>query len=321
MKKYLISSIVVWVLTFGLGFGDSGDPLSSWNAGHVKEAIVGFVNQVTDAKQETFVPAKDRVAVFDLDGTLLSERPVNFQLALAVERLRELVKENPKLKEQQPYKAVWEGDADYYNAQKNHSYVFLTAFNNCTSEYYHKYAKDFVKVGEHSLWQKKYDQLLYIPGVELVDYLKRHDFDVYVCTTSEEGCVRALLGDALGIDTHHVIGNEVDYAYRETKEGKQEFVMTGRFKEMENRDEGKVLYINNEIGKQPIFAFGNAGGDRAMLKYTSENHLPNFTMILDHDDAVRESEYHSNGLLENAKREGWEIVSMKQDFKRVFSFD
>ena len=124
--------------------------------------------------------------------------------------------------------------------------------------------------------------------------------------------------EVLGLDPTRVMGNEVNLEIK-VEPDHMHFVMQGDFKEPQNKEEGKCLYCNNTVGKQPVFAFGNSMGDHALLQYTEMNPKLSMVMILDHDDPNREIEYHDEELLSASKSRGWNIISMRQDFKRVFA--
>lgn len=302
--------------TFGIN-NDSQDCLPSWNDGNAKKQLVDYVKRITDPKSPSYIEPEDRVAVLDLDGTLMVEEPVNFQRSMAVKRLKELAHENNHLRNMQPYKSAWEDDGDYYNNKTNHSFVFLKAFENFSYEDYVDYVKDFLKTQKAPFWKVPFEELFYKPSLELVAFLRKNQFEIFVCSTTEEGCIRLLLKNVLGMKSHEVIGNEVNM-YCDERNGRYTFAMTNEFVNPENRDEGKCRYIVNHIGKRPILAFGNSMGDYPMLRYTSHSDKENFVMILDHDDERRELEYHCDPLMDHAHRNRWIVVSMKNDFKNVF---
>lgn len=319
----LLILLIKFVVFQGVAFGepcviDEGNgSLPSWNEGIVKKKLMEYVKGVTDVKSLHYVKPEDRIAVLDLDGTLMAEEPVNFQRAIAVKRLKEMATANSELRTVQPYKSAWEDDSAYYNNVDNHSFVYLKAFKNFYYEDYVKYVEDFLKTQKAPFWGVSFEELFYKPSLELVKFLRDHGFAVYVCSTTEEGCIRLLLEKVLDIKPHKVIGNEVAMCFNVQNEGCS-FIMKDEFIKPENRKEGKCRYILNRIGKRPIFACGNSMGDYAMLMYTKHSNKQNFVMVIDHDDPKRELEYHSDELLNNARKDGWMIVSMKNDFKRVF---
>lgn len=299
-------------------FGEE-DPLPSWAEGEVKERIKTFVTKVTDKSSKSYVCPNERVAIFDLDGTLIVEWPINFQRALAIDFLKHKVLKNPYLKKEQPYKAVCEGDELFYNKKTNHSYVFLEAFKGVTQTAYDAYVKNFLANSLHPFWNVPTQKLFYKPSVELLRYLANNQFEVYVCSTTEEGCIRILLEKAFGLHPYQVIGNEVEKAVKITEAHTIEFRFGDTFRKPENRSEYKCLYIHDEIGKQPIFVFGNSMGDCAMCKMASSlKHASKLVLILDHDDSEREISYHDIDLLKTAKAFGWAVVSMRKDFKTIF---
>ncbi|PWU07036.1 MAG: hypothetical protein C5B43_00910 [Verrucomicrobia bacterium] len=323
IKSFCLSIGLAVVVNLGSNvFGtniENKDYLSSWNDGKAKKELIEYVKRITDVKSEKYVKPEDRIAVLDLDGTLMVEEPVNFQRAIAIKRLKELATENADLRSVQPYKSAWEDDGKYYNDKKNHSFVFLKAFENCSHEDYVNYVDDFLKTQKAPYWKVSFEELFYKPSLELVDFLRKNEFEVFVVSLTEEGCIRLLLRNVLGIKFHRVIGNAVKLNCDEMN-GKCMFIMTEEFVSPENKQEGKCRNIMQRIGKRPIFAFGNSMGDFDMLKCTKSPSKENFVMILDHDDEKREKKYCCEELLDHARRNGWVVVSMKDDFKNVFNF-
>lgn len=316
-NRLLIFVLVAKSVSLALFASSACDPLPSWADGEIKRGIIAFVEDVTTVGSKNYVPPAERIASIDLDGTLLCEYPVNFQRSVAIKRLRDHVEIDPKLKDIQPFKSAWEDDDKYYNQKENHSNVFLSAFQGHSQSFYHDYVKDFLENSVAPHWDRPFQELFYLPGLELVRYLEQNGFDVYICSTTEEGCIRLLLNEVLGIRHSQVIGNEVSIRVHEN-ENQLDFIMAGEFKVPENRNEGKCLYISQHIGKAPIFAFGNSMGDFAMLKYVASAKTPSFVMILDHDDNDREILYHDEELLIEARKRGWRVASMKTDFSQVF---
>lgn len=310
----LVLGVIAPVL---LGWGKGRDPLPSWNDGAIKQKIIQFAEGASNPKSRSFVKKEERVAVLDLDGTLLVEYPVNFQRSLALKRLKEMVREDMSLQYKQPYKAAWEDSDVYYNKPENHSFVFLEAFKGYSQHEYHAYVKDYLKRHKPEHWGKSFQELFYEPGLELVRYLEKKGFEVYVCSTTEEVCIRALLKDVLGMDSPRVMGNEVNMSIKFLQSGIY-LIMGDSFSTPENREEGKCLYFNSTVGKQPIFVFGNSMGDYALMRYVASNSRPSMVMVLDHDDSGREIEYHDHEILKHSSSMGWNVVSMRNDFKRVF---
>lgn len=320
-QNYLIRRFFVVVMAFcilgvqGVAW-ESKDPLPSWNDGDTKRKIIKFVEEVTNPKSLNFVVQRERIAAFDLDGTLMTEWPVNLQRALGVKKLKERVSRDNSLKDVQPFKAAFEADHMYYNHKTNHSFVFLKAFEGETQANYEMFIKDFLKSEKDPHWRVGYNKLFYQPGIELVKYLEKNGFEVYICSTTEVACIRELLSQVLGMDPGKVIGNEVVKEFK-FENGRSKFSLKDSFRTPENRSEHKSVYFTYRTGELPIFGFGNAMGDCALLQLVEGSNKPHFVMILDHDDPERELEYHDYGLLKAAHEHGWEIVSMKRDFKKV----
>jgi len=158
--------------------------------------------------------------------------------------------------------------------------------------------------------------LHYREAVELIEYLLKEDFQVFICSGSMTGFLRGACEGHLPLDSSHIIGSRVELEY-----SFEDSAITFLRKEniIHNNDaDGKALGIYNHIGKPPVIAVGNTCGDVEMLQYAQSNSQPNLMLVINHDDSTREYEYYDNKLLEICKQNGWIIVSMKEDFKNIF---
>ena len=320
MKKKLFCPLLFLIFFIHLGgiqvWGEV-DYLPSWVNGATKSAIVQFLESVSNPTSAQFVEPKDRIAVLDLDGTLMCEYPVNYQRAIAVKRLRELASEHVHLRSQQPFKAAWEDDGVFYNNKENHNFVFLKAFEGSTRDEYQKYVRQFLIKDDAPYWGRPFQKLFYQPALELVRYLEEKKFQVYVCSTTEEECIRDLLSEVLGMKPIQVIGNELGFKIVSHPSG-VDFVLNGEFEAPECRSTNKCAHLVRHTGKRPIFAFGNSMGDCDFIRYCSGSNYSHFELIIDHDDAARELEYHDQALLKEAEANAWHVISMRRDFKTVF---
>lgn len=299
----------------------ANDPLPSWNEGPIKTKILSFVHETTDPQSPHYVIPRERIAAIDMDGTITCEHPINFQRAIALQRLRELAEAKPELKSIQPYKAACEFDDAYQANSDNHNFIFLTAFKDYTLHDFYEYAKNYAHKEVQAPFNRKFTELHYQPGAELVKYLRDNNFRVYICSTTEENCIRVLLENCMDLEHCNIIGNEVDLTFVLAEDNKHHFRMHDTFRQPENRKENKCVYLHNQIGEYanaPIFAFGNSMGDYALLAFAEASKHKKLIMVLDHDDANRELEYHCDDLLTLAKKHEWAIISMKNDFKQVF---
>ncbi len=291
--------------------------LLSWNDGDVKNKIVSFVESVVNPNSEDFVPRDQRKAFFDMDGTLLCEKPSYLEVVVAKAKLAEKVKADPSLASQPVYKAILENDTDYL--YKNVKNVIVEAFAGETLRSYRNYCRNFLYSTMHPKYNRPYVEMFYTPMLELMDYLRGNRFKIFVASTSQQEFVRSISREVLKIPQEQIIGVMVGFSLINLEKDEPPiFVRNREYFTPYNADEAKVLRMRERGVLPVIFAFGNSGGDYAMLDATTDSGLPNMVCILDHDDAEREYEYHKLKLLEKARKRNWTIVSMKKDFKIIF---
>jgi hypothetical protein len=293
--------------------------LRSWNAGPSKDKIVSFVNSVSDPANNNFVPMEYRRAFFDMDGTILCEKPDYIEVALTRHRLLEKVTLNPQLESNPVYKAVIEGDAQYL--YENIKAAIAEAFEGESLKFYIEYSRRFLSEEKHPRFNQPYVQLFYQPMIELIDYLTDHGFKVYIVSTSQQEFIRSVSKDILNIPKDQIIGTMVGFSLQLGSDNNPVFIRKPSYFEPYNADENKVVRIRERGLLPSVFAFGNSSGDLAMLEVTAASGLPNMVCILDHDDPEREFEYHKSDLLKTASKNGWTVVSMKRDFRVLFPFN
>lgn len=301
----------------------TGEPLPSWNEGPAKKAIIAFVKKVTTEGGPDFVPVEDRIATFDNDGTLWCEFPLaEAQFALA--RLRAMAEKDPSLRERQPYKAALEGDVEYISAAGARAVLELitaTHTNESESEYENG-ARAFLGTAKHPRFGAPYTHLTYRPMIELLDYLRANGFKTFICTGGEIDFVRTFSRQIYGIPTEQVIGSHFEKEWIE-RDGKRVIWRKPKLLLLNDKDL-KPVGISMHIGKRPIFVAGNVRsvGDIGQLRYSQETTGPSFQLLINHDDAEREYAYREkdNASLNAARKNGWTVVSMKDDWKTVFNF-
>jgi hypothetical protein len=293
--------------------------LRSWTAGPSKQKIVSFVKSVSDPASSNFVPLEYRRAFFDMDGTILCEKPDYIEVALTKYRLLEKVKLNPQLETNPIYKAVLEGDTEYL--YKNVKTAIAEAFEGESLKFYLEYSRRFLSEEKHPKFNRAYIQLFYQPMIELIDYLTDHGFKVYIVSTSQQEFIRSVAKDVLNIPKNQIIGTMVGFSLEFGNNNNPVFIRKPSYFEPYNADENKVVRIRERGLLPSIFAFGNSSGDLAMLEVTAASGFPNMVCILDHDDPEREYEYHKSNLLKSAIKNEWTVVSMKRDFKVLFPFN
>ena len=305
--------------------------LSLWNETPAKKAIINYVNAVTNSKGPDFVPEADRIAAFDNDGTLWCEKPMYIQLDFILRRWVEMANENPALREQQPWKAAvekdyaWLGNAvtKHYRGDDSDLPVImkglLTAFEGITIEDLSERAGDFLRTQSHPTLKRLYCQCGYAPMIELLRYLEANGFTNYIVSGGGRDFMRPISQELYGIPPERVVGSSVSLAFRENGDGGDVLAQP----HLDVLDDGPVkpTRIWSRIGKRPILAAGNTNGDIQMLQFANKPPRLALRLLVLHDDAAREFDYVEGAekSLELAKKYGWTIVSMKDDWKTVFA--
>jgi phosphoserine phosphatase len=301
------------------------DPLPSWNDGPTKEAIVAFVEKVTDEGGADYVPPADRIATFDNDGNLWAEKPVYFQLLFAIDRVKALAPEHPEWKDKQPFKAAIEGDMETL-AKSGHEGIaelVMASHAGMSTQQFQQIVSDWLATAEHPRFKRKYTDLIYQPMLELLSYLRNNGFTTYIVSGGGIEFVRNFSEEKYGIPPAQVVGSSIKTKY-EVIDGEPTLM---RLAEMNfiNDKEGKPIGINQHIAQRPIFASGNSDGDYQMLEWTTAGEGPSFGLILHHTDPEREYAYDRDSsvgrldkALDDASDKGWVVIDMKKDWNRVF---
>jgi phosphoserine phosphatase len=304
------------------------DPLPSWNEGEVKQSITRFVKDVSTAGGSRFVPPAERIAVFDNDGTLWAEQPMYFQLEFAFDRVKALAPMHPEWKQKQPFKAVLEGDLKAVFSGGKHALLELIMATHAgnTTEEFSKIAENWMATAKHPKTGRPYTDMVYQPMLELLDYLRANGFKTYITSGGGIEFMRPWVEKVYGIPPEQVIGSSIKTKF-ELRDGKP---VLARLPEINFIDDkaGKPVAINQHIGRRPIAAFGNSDGDLQMLQWTCAGAGLRFCLYVHHTDADREWAYdresHIGKLdkgLDEAKANGWTVMDMKKDWRRVFVFD
>lgn len=304
------------------------DPLPSWNEGESKQAIMDFVQAVTDKNSSDFVPEPERICTFDNDGTLWSEQPYYFQLAFALDRVKQMAPDHPEWKTTQPFKAVIENDLKTVIASGKEGLMKLIMVTHAgmTTEEFETVATEWMETARHPRFQKKYNEMVYQPMLELLSYLRSNGFKTYIVSGGGIEFMRPWTEKIYGIPPEQVVGSSIKTKY-EVQDGVPVIV---RLPEIDFIDDkvGKPVGINSHIGRRPIAAFGNSDGDYQMLEYTTAGPGKRFGMIIHHTDGKREWAYdkdsHIGQLskgLDDAPSKGWVVVDMKKDWKVIYPFE
>lgn len=304
----------------------AAQPLPSWNDGPAKRAIVQFVTDATTPGHPAFVPAAERIAVFDNDGALWSEQPMYFQLAFAIDRVRALAPAHPEWKDTQPFKAALEGDVKALAASGERGLLELVMATHAgiTSDEFALVVREWAETARHPTLRRPYTELTYAPMRELLDYLRAGGFKTYIVSGGGVEFLRVFAEKLYGVPPEQVIGSSIKTRY-EVRDGGPVIV---RLPEIDFIDDkaGKPVGIHKFIGRRPIAAFGNSDGDFEMLEWTTSGPGRRLGLIVRHDDEVREFAYDRasaigrlDRALDEAGRRGWVVVSMKTDWRVVFA--
>jgi phosphoglycolate phosphatase-like HAD superfamily hydrolase len=303
------------------------DPLPSWNDGANKQSIVSFVAAVTKEGSPDFVPAQQRVATFDNDGTLWCEQPMYVQLAFALERVKALSNQHPEWKEKQPFKAVLDNDITALAAsgEKGLLELVMATHAGMTTEQFATIASDWIKTARHPRFKRPYTDLVYQPMLELLAFLRANGFQTFIVSGGGIEFMRPWTERIYGIPPAQVVGSSIKTEFK-MKDGHPELF---RLPAIDFIDDGpgKPVGINAHIGQRPIAAFGNSDGDLQMLQWATLSGGRRLGLIVHHTDAAREYAYdrksHFGKLdkgLDAAKANGWTVASMKDDWNKIFKF-
>lgn len=329
MTRTLINALLSLLLFANAAF--AADPLPSWNAGPAKQGIISFVEKVTKAGSPAFVPLAERIAVFDNDGTLWCEQPMPVQLYFALDRVKALAPQHPEWATKEPFASLLKGDVQTALAGGDHALLELmmaTHTGNTTVEF-EQIVKSWIATAKHPKTGKLYTEMVYQPMLEVLAYLRANGFKTFIVSGGGIEFMRPWAERVYGIPPEQVIGSSAKTSF-EMRDGKPVLV---RLPELNFNDDkgGKPVGINQHIGRRPVMAFGNSDGDRQMLEYTYGGDGARFELLVLHDDAAREYAYgpaqglpdaklgaFTPALYDEAKKSGWTVVSMKNDWKAVF---
>ncbi len=304
------------------------DHLPSWNDSKAKRNIIAYVEDVTDRNSANYIEVQDRIATFDNDGTLWSEQPAYFQLFFALDRIKAMAGEHPEWKNKQPFKAVLEDDMETIMASghKGLAELLVASHAGGTTEEFEKAVQDWIKTAKHPTKNVPYDQLVYQPMLELLEYLRANNFKTFIVSGGGIEFMRAIVQDVYKIPAEQIIGSSIKTEF-DYNNGNP---VIRRLPEIDFIDdkEGKPVGINKFIGKKPVFAAGNSDGDLQMLQWTASNSKKNFELYIHHTDEIREWAYDKEshiGKLDKGMTEandnGWTVVDMKNDWKVIYPFE
>ena len=313
----------------------SGGELSSWNEGPAKQAIVDFVRVTTDRSSSTFVPSEERIATFDQDGTLWVEHPMYSQVMYCLDRVPAVVAKKPELKNVEPFKTVLSGNREAMAkfTMKDLEMILAATLTGMSVDEFNAEVKKWLETAKDPRWKRPYTELVYQPMLEVLRYLRDNGYKTYIVTGGGQDFVRVYSERVYGIPPEQVVGSMGGTKLGYDKDGKA--FLTKEPKLVLNDDHaGKPEGIHMMIGRRPHAAFGNSVGDQQMLEWTAAGAGARLKVLLLHDDAAREYAYgpaqglpnskvgtFTPALYEEARKNGWTVISMKKDWKRIFAFE
>ena len=304
------------------------DPLSSWNDGPRKSAILDFVKRVSVDGASDFVPMEERVATFDNDGTLWCEQPVYFQVAFAFDQVRAKASQHPEWKTKQPFAAILSGDMKGVAAsgQTGLLEIIEATHSGMTVADFSKTVVDWITTAQHPRFKRPYIDLVYQPMLELLSYLRANGFKTYIVSGGGIDFMRPWTEKVYGIPPEQVVGSAGAVKFQMNADGKPDLIKEPKIDFVDDGP-GKPVGIYRFIGRRPILAFGNSDGDQQMLEWTAAGNGARFMGLVHHTDGEREYAYDrqsSVGKLDKAwdeaTKRGWSIVDMRTDWKTVFPF-
>jgi phosphoglycolate phosphatase-like HAD superfamily hydrolase len=304
-----------------------GNPLPSWNDGPPRTAVIDFVQRVTTEGSPDFVPEPERIAVFDNDGTLWSEKPAYFQLLFAIDRIRQMAPQHPEWRTQQPFKAVLDNDMEAIakSGEKGLLQLVMASHAGMTTVQFEQTVRDWLAEAKHPRFDRPYTDLVFQPMLELLAYLRANGFKPFIVSGGGIEFMRVFTEQVYGVPPEQVVGSSIRTKF-ELGNGKPVLI---RLPEIDflNDKAGKPVGIHKHIGRRPVAAFGNSDGDLQMLQWTDTGKGPRLMLLVHHTDAEREWAYDRrshvgklNQALDAAEENGWTVVDMKKDWKVIYPF-
>ena len=303
------------------------DHLPSWNDGPSKSALSGFVARVTRPGGPDFIPESARIAVFDNDGTLWAEQPIYFQIAFAIDRVKQLAPQHPEWKQKSPFKGILDGDmkAAIASGEKGLLEIVAATHAGTTTDEFAQIVSEWIRTAKHPTLGHPYNEVVYQPMLEVLAYLRSNGFKTYIVSGGGLEFMRPWVEQTYGIPPEQVIGSRAKVEYG-VRDGRPEL---RRLAAIDHIDDGagKPVGIHQVIGRRPVMAFGNSDGDFQMLEWTTSAPGPRFALIVHHTDAAREWAYdresHIGRLargLDEAPTRNWIVTDMAKEWKVIYPF-
>jgi phosphoglycolate phosphatase-like HAD superfamily hydrolase len=301
------------------------DPLPSWNECAAKARFVDFVRRVTTEATPDFVPATDRIAVFDNDGTLWPEQPICIQFVFAFERLKSLAHVHSELRRSEPFRTVLDGGLNILVTlgAKGIIEIIKATQSGMSTEQFSNIVAEWLATARDPRFGRFYTDLVYQPMLELLDYLRVNEFKSFIVSGTGADFIRVFADETYRIPPEQVVGSTTVVEFRLGESGP--ILMKIPEVEVLSDGAGKPVAIDRFIGRRPIFAFGNSDGDKEMLVWTAAGSGPRLVGLLHHTDAKREWAYDRDSevgrldkALDLAGAKNWTIVDMATDWNTIF---
>jgi haloacid dehalogenase-like hydrolase len=330
LKPVMMAVALVGVLAFATVASQAADPLPSWNDGPAKQSIISVIERVTTPGSPDFVPVAERIATFDNDGTLWSEQPLPVQLYFVLDRVKALAPQHPEWNTTQPFASLLKGNLQTMFASGDHARldVMVATHAGMTTAEFTQIVKDWIATARHPKTGQLFTDMTYQSILEVLSYLRANGFKNYIVSGGGIEFLRPWTERVYGVPPEQVVGSSIKTKF-EMRDGQPVLV---RLPELNFNDDkaDKPVGINQHIGRRPLATFGNSSGDKEMLEYTQGGSGARFMLLVLHDDAAREYAYgpalglsnpelgaFPQALYDQAKQQGWTVVSMKNDWKQV----
>jgi len=335
VSAFFRSLALLALLAVGAPAQAQTDPLPSWSDGAAKKAIVEFVQATTTQGSPKFVPTAERIATFDQDGTLWVEHPMYSQVMYCLERVPAVVKAKPELANLEPFKTVMSGNREAIAKlpMQDLEKLLAATLSGMSVDTFKAEVGKWLDTARDPRWKRPYTELTYLPMQEVLKYLRDNGYKTYIVTGGGQDFVRVYAEKTYGIPPEQVVGSAGGTKYGYDKSGKPFLTKEPKLL-LNDNNAGKPEGIHLMIGRRPYAAFGNSPGDQQMLEYTGAGDGARLMMLVLHDDAKREYAYgpatglpatkvgaFTQQLYDEAKKKGWTVISMKNDWKKIFAFE
>jgi len=335
VSAFFRSLALLALLAVGAPAQAQTDPLPSWSDGAAKKAIVEFVQATTTQGSPKFVPTAERIATFDQDGTLWVEHPMYSQVMYCLERVPAVVKAKPELANVEPFKTVMSGNREAIAKlpMQDLEKLLAATLSGMSVDTFKAEVGKWLDTARDPRWKRPYTELTYLPMQEVLKYLRDNGYKTYIVTGGGQDFVRVYAEKTYGIPPEQVVGSAGGTKYGYDKSGKPFLTKEPKLL-LNDNNAGKPEGIHLMIGRRPYAAFGNSPGDQQMLEYTGAGDGARLMMLVLHDDAKREYAYgpatglpatkvgaFTQQLYDEAKKKGWTVISMKNDWKKIFAFE